>query len=56
MAGVNQSNGSIDNKYFDVLKNWNRKYTLQDALKGIRKEMESSAFKKLSQPEEGKTF
>ena len=28
MAGVNQSNGSIDNKYFDVLKNWNRKYII----------------------------
>ena len=56
LAGVNQKNGAIDNQYFSVLKNWTKNYTLQDALKGIRKEMESSAFKKLSQPEEGKTF
>ena len=56
MAGVNQTNGLIDNKYFGTLKSWTRNNTLQDALKSIRKEMESSAFKKLSQPAEGKTF
>jgi ubiquitin-conjugating enzyme E2 variant len=56
LAGVNQKNGAIDNQYFSVLKNWTKNYTLQDALKGIRKEMESSSFKKLSQPEEGSVF
>ena len=56
MSGVNQTNGAIDNKSFAVLKNWTRNSTLQDALKGIRKEMESSAFKKLAQPEEGSVF
>jgi ubiquitin-conjugating enzyme E2 variant len=56
LAGVNQKNGTIDNQYFSVLKNWTKNNTLQDALKGIRKEMESSAFKKLSQPEEGSVF
>ena len=52
LAGVNQTNGAIDKSYFPVLKNWTRKNTLADLLKGIRKEMESSAFKKLNQPEE----
>ena len=56
MAGIDQKNGAIDNKYFTVMKNWTRQNTLQDALKGIRKEMESSAFKKLTQPQEGSAF
>jgi hypothetical protein len=29
---------------------------MEDALKALRKEMESSAFKKLSQPSEGAIF
>jgi len=56
MPGVNQSNGVVDPSYFSTLKNWDKKFTIMDALKGIRKEMETSSFKKLSQPEEGSTF
>jgi ubiquitin-conjugating enzyme E2 variant len=56
MPGVNQTTGVVDPSYFSVLKNWDKKYTLMDALKGIRKEMETSSFKKLSQPEEGSRF
>lgn len=56
MPGVNQTNGAVDPSYFSVLKNWDKKYTLMDALKAIRKEMETSSFKKLSQPEEGARF
>lgn len=56
MPGVNQTNGAVDASYFNTLKNWDKKFTIMDALKGIRKEMESSAFKKLTQPEEGSRF
>jgi ubiquitin-conjugating enzyme E2 variant len=56
MQGVNQTNGNVDPSYFSFLKNWDKKYTLMDALKGIRKEMENSSFKKLAQPEEGSIF
>ncbi len=56
MPGVNQTNGAVDASYFNTLKNWDKKFTLMDALKGIMKEMESSAFKKLTQPEEGSRY
>ena len=56
MPGVNQTNGTVDNNAIPALKNWTKNNTIEDALKGIRKEMESSAFKKLSQPEEGSVY
>ncbi len=56
MPGVDQSNGWVENSYFTVLKNWNKNNTIQDALNGIRKEMEASSFKKLIQPAEGTLF
>lgn len=56
MPGVNSTNGTVDPAYFSILKNWDKKYTLMDALKGIKKEMDSSSFKKLSQPTEGSRY
>ena len=38
------------------LKSWSKTNTIQDALMGIRKEMETSGFKKLPQPNEGTNF
>ena len=53
MNGVNQSNGQVDaNIYF---KSWNNN-TIQEALTYLRKEMETSNFKKLKQPEEFSTY
>ena len=53
MNGVNQTTGEVDaNTYF---KNW-KNNTLEDALKILRKEMESPNFKKLKQPEEFTKF
>jgi ubiquitin-conjugating enzyme E2 variant len=56
MQGVNEANGLVDNNYIPVLKNWNRNNTIEDALKSMRKEMESPNFKKLKQPEEFAQF
>jgi ubiquitin-conjugating enzyme E2 variant len=56
MAGINETNGNIDNNAIPVLKNWNRNNTIEDALKSIRKEMESPNFKKLKQPDEFSVF
>lgn len=56
MTGVDQSNGNVDNKSISVLKNWNKNNTIQDALLALRKEMESSTFKKQTQPAEGSVF
>lgn len=56
MQGVNETNGSVDNNSIPVLKNWNRNNTIEDALKSIRKEMESPSFKKLKQPDEFSVF
>ena len=56
MPGVNQSTGVVDPSNFSVMKNWEKKSTLMDALKGVKKEMESASFKKLSQPPEGSKY
>lgn len=56
MPAVNQSTGWVDNSQISILKNWKRQYTIENALDGIRKEMDSSAFKKHKQPEEGSMF
>lgn len=56
MPGINQTTGWVDNNAFNHLKNWSKNYTIQDALNGIRKEMEGSNFKKLPQPQEGSVF
>jgi len=53
MSGVNQTTGAVDPNSFALLKNWNRKYTLMDLLKSIRKDMESLS---KTQPEEGSRF
>lgn len=53
MNGVNSSNGEVDSNYF--FKSW-KNNTIEDALKLIRKEMESPNFKKLKQPEEFSTY
>lgn len=56
MPGVDPNSGVVDSKAVSVLKNWTKDNTIQDALLGIRKEMESNTFKKLSQPSEGSNF
>jgi ubiquitin-conjugating enzyme E2 variant len=56
MNGVNESNGYVDNNQIPTLKSWTKDNTIEDALKGLRKEMESPAFKKLKQPEEFSTY
>ncbi len=55
MPAVNQSTGWVDNSHINVLKNWNRQYTIENALEALRKEMDIT-FKKLKQPEEGSVF
>jgi ubiquitin-conjugating enzyme E2 variant len=55
MPAVNSS-GWVDNSQISTLKNWNKQNTIENALEAIRKEMETSAFKKLKQPEEGAVF
>ena len=41
---------------FDVLKSWSRDYTMETILMKLRREMSSSANRKLPQPREGETF
>ena len=53
MQGVNPSNGEVDSNYY--FKSW-KNGTIEDALKCIRKEMESSNFKKIKQPGEFETY
>ena len=56
MACVNQNSGIVDSSQLSLFKSWSRSNTIEDCLKALRKEMESSAFKKLKQPEEGTVF
>lgn len=56
MSCVNQSNGEVDSGKVNLLKNWKKEYTLEDVLKALRKDMETSAFRALKQPAEGATF
>ena len=53
MTGINES-GLVDNNV--LLKGWSKNNTIEDSLKMIRKEMESAAFKKLKQPDEGAVY
>ena len=56
MSCVNQSNGEVDRSKVNILKNWKKEYTLEDVLKALRKDMETSAFRALKQAAEGTTF
>jgi len=53
---INSSNGNIDVSKFAVLKNWDKSYTLEHILTGLKNEMASSANKKLVQPKEGEMY
>lgn len=55
MQNVNQQTGEVMPS-MNVIKNWNKDGTLESLLKGLRKEMETSSFRNLSQPPEGSTF
>lgn len=54
MNGVNQSNGRVERLH--CLENWSSNYTIETILAELRKEMTSSANRKLTQPAEGSTF
>lgn len=56
MDCVNQGSGQIEPRKFRILSNWNQSYTMETILVELRKEMNSSANKKLRQPSEGETF
>lgn len=53
ITGVNSSTGEVDQSYY--FKNW-KNGTIEEALKSIRKEMDSSTFKKSKQPGEFDTY
>ena len=56
MIAVNQTTGWVDISQISLLKNWTRTNTIESSLEAIRKEMETPAFKKLKQPDEGAVF
>eukprot|EP01110_Echinostelium_bisporum_P003177 TRINITY_DN1773_c0_g1_i1.p1 TRINITY_DN1773_c0_g1~~TRINITY_DN1773_c0_g1_i1.p1 ORF type:complete len:140 (-),score=37.60 TRINITY_DN1773_c0_g1_i1:38-457(-) len=56
MNCVNQQNGNVDPRNFSILSNWQTKYSIETVLVELRKEMTSSANKKLSQPAEGSMY
>ena len=53
---VNQSNGTIDQNKFPLLKNWSNTYNLEKVLVALKGEMVTPANKKLAQPPEGANY
>ncbi|CAK9224367.1 unnamed protein product [Sphagnum troendelagicum] len=56
MTCVNQENGMVDPRYFSMLAQWRREYTMESILTELKKEMASPANRKLQQPAEGSMF
>lgn len=50
------SNGRVMKNSLNILKNWNRSYTIEKILTSLRQEMLSSANKRLQQPNEGEVY
>lgn len=46
----------VDPRYFSMLAQWRREYTMESILTELKKEMASPANRKLQQPAEGSTF
>ena len=55
MQGVDQRTGEVLSS-MPVMRNWTKDGTLESLLKGLRAEMETPGFKRLSQPPEGSHF
>ncbi|KDN41333.1 UBC-like protein [Tilletiaria anomala UBC 951] len=53
---VDQSNGKVEPRLFPVLAQWRRDYTIETILIELRREMASSANRKLPQPAEGSMY
>mmetsp|Transcript_34754 Transcript_34754/g.61169 ORF Transcript_34754/g.61169 Transcript_34754/m.61169 type:complete len:136 (+) Transcript_34754:45-452(+) len=53
---VNQRTGVVESSHFGTLGRWNPAYTLEKILIDLRTDMNSSANKRLPQPNEGETF
>ncbi|KAF6037277.1 hypothetical protein EB796_004423 [Bugula neritina] len=56
MSGVDSSGQLKDRKDFPMLFEWRRNFSIKDILGEVRKNMTSSANKKLSQPPEGSFY
>eukprot|EP00158_Paraphelidium_tribonemae_P000889 Partr_v1_DN23620_c0_g1_i5_m19062 putative Ubiquitin-conjugating enzyme E2 variant len=53
MTCVNSSNGAVETSKLSCLSNWRRSFTIETVLAELRKEMSTSANKKLHQPADG---
>ncbi|CAL9043228.1 unnamed protein product [Musa banksii] len=53
---VNHETGAVEARKFDMLANWQRKYTMEDILTQLKKEMTAPHSRKLVQPPEGTFF
>jgi ubiquitin-protein ligase len=51
-----RSDLQVDPRYFSMLAQWRREYTMENILTELKKEMASPPNRKLQQPAEGSTF
>jgi ubiquitin-conjugating enzyme E2 variant len=56
MSCVDQRDGRVDPSKFPALGQWKREYTLETVLTELRRDMASSANRKLPQPPEGQMY
>ncbi|KEG15013.1 ubiquitin-conjugating enzyme-like [Trypanosoma grayi] len=50
------ADGTVDKAKFHLFKNWERRYTMENCLAELRREMTQPGNKKLPQPEEGSKY
>jgi len=50
------ANGTVDNRSFPALRDWNRSRTMENVLVDLRREMAQAHNRKLPQPPEGTTY
>ncbi|RPA82191.1 UBC-like protein [Ascobolus immersus RN42] len=56
LPGVNGTDGKVDLSKLPRVANWNRDYTMERILVGLREHMAHPSHRKLPQPAEGQTF
>ncbi|XP_072992962.1 ubiquitin-conjugating enzyme E2 variant 1C [Typha latifolia] len=56
MHCVNSDTGAVDSRKFALLGNWQRRFTMEDILTQLRKEMAAQHNRKLVQPPDGSFF
>lgn len=56
LPSINQSNGAVERAKFALFQQWHPRYTMENILNELRKEMSAPANRRLAQPPEGSCY